>query len=574
MDLSHIRVGELERPVRRTLSIAGALALVACGGEPPAHAPPLSALEYEFVLSSVGAADSAQALELASRASGRMTLTRLDNPPLFVGSLVLDEMELRSHDQIVVTVTPDDWPFLARRGEDGSVDALWLSDEMPAEATSLLRFLIAELQTAAPGVVVRQEQTPAGVLEAGYAQSGLPWLQLGIRVRRSPASSVAQVRAGAVFSSDYAGVQRLVSVQRTHATFVAGDNVASSSVLLARRVALTDLADADTARLREQIERLSASPPVSLAEQPLSKEQKDAMRREAESWDSVKTRLLSAGDRADPALLGRAAAYLIEDEAFVRELLEFVRKPSTPRTAVIAMLEALGECGSLACQDGLLTVLEFDEELQAASLAALTRVVEPTAESVDRLIAACEAGDEVMRASVGIVLARFAEHDAEGAAARVRGIVDGLDGCPAALEGWFGLLGNAGSSAAQGTLLECFLDPVPAQRRAAAAAALRRVPGEEVTRALVELVAAELGAVRLVGLRALFSRELRDEELGPIATAGVADWGAPELNSLLDVIERVADPGAVAYALAGEIGRSSHEEVARRAQLLLEHLTR
>jgi hypothetical protein len=577
MDLPHIRVVELARPVMRLLSIAGALALLACGREPSvgdagSHAPPLTALEYEFVLSSVGTADSAQALELASWASGRVTLTLLDDPPLLVGSLVVDQMELRSHDQMLVTATPGDWPFLARRGNNGSVDALWLDNEIPGEATSLLRFLIGELQTAAPGAVVRQEQTPAGVLEAGYVQSGLPWLQLGLRVRRSPTSSVAQVRAGAVFASDYAGVRRLVSVQRTHASFGAEDDIASSSMLLARRVAVTDLADVDMTRLREQIERLSASPPVSLAEQPLSKAQKDAMRRETESWDSVMTRLLSAGDPADPSLLGRAAAYLIEDEALVRELLEFVRDPSTPRMGVNAMLEALGECGTLACQDGLLAALEFDEALRAASLAALTRVVEPTAKTVDRLLEICEGGDEVAHASVGIVLARFAEHDAEGAAARVREIVDGFDGCPAALERWFGLLGNAGSSAAQGTLLECFSDPVPAQRRAAAAAALRRMPGEEVTRALVELVAEEPGAVRLAGLRALFSRELSDEELALLASAGVRDWGAPELNSLLDVIERVADPSSVARELAGEIGRSPHEEVARRAQLLRDHL--
>lgn len=577
MGIPHIRVVELERPVMRILSIAGALALVACGAKTPvenagSHAPPLTALEYEFVLSSVGTADSAQALEIASGASGHVTLTLLDDPPLLVGALSLDNMELRSHQHMLVSATRGDWPFLARRGNDGSVDALWFDDEMPGEATSLLRFLIAELQTAAPGVLVRQEQTPAGILEAGYAQAGLPWLQVGIRVRRSPTISIAQVGSGAVFSSDYAGLRRLSSVQRTHANFGAGD-VASSSILLARRVAVTDLADADIARLREQIEQLSASPPVSLAEQPLSKARKDAMRREAESWDSIKTRLLSAGDPADPSLLGRAAAYLIDDEALVRELMELARAPSTPRMGVNAIFEALGECGTLACQDALLAALEL-EELTTASLAALTRVDEPNAETIDHLIEVCKTGDEVTRASVGIVLARFAAHDAEGAATRVRGIVDGLDGCPAELERWFGLLGNAGSSAAQETLLECLLAPVPTQRRAAAAAALRRVPGEEVTRALVELVAAEPGAVRLAGLRALLARELRDEDLAVIASADVGDWGAPELNSLLDVIERITDPETAARALLAEIGRSSNDEVARRAQPLIEHLNR
>lgn len=563
------------RPAGAAFALACTLGLAACNPEPasqPVHerAPTLWALEYRFFLSSSGTAGAAQP-PLESTARGRLTLVPLDEPALFVGSLAIDLMQLCSGTQPLATLEPGEWHFLARRTSDGLVDAVWLDDGMPSEAASLSRFLLAQLQM--PTIAVAQEQTPAGTLQAHYYDIEQPWLRVGLRARSALERAPQPVYGVAAFVSDDLGVVGIVSGEGTRTEIGVHEKVESVSYLVARRTSTTTLSDVAVGELREQIERLSAAPPLTLQEQGLSADEKDAMRRDAESWDSVKVRLLSAGETADAILLARAAAHLIADESLAGELLSLASHSMTSSTAVSAMFLALGDCGTRQCQAALMAALDLDDRLRSASLAAWTRVEEPAVDAVDRLLEIAATSDEVMRASVGIVVSRFSVSDPDAASVRIQRLLAALDGCSASLDGWFGLLGNAGLAIAEPILVDCIDNDMPEARRAAAVGALRRIPGDHITQSLIRLVAEDSSrAVQLAGLRALRSRGLRDADLAPFVGVHVGEWQTPELNSLLDVLESVLAPGRVTRELLVEISRCSQEEAAKRARVLLESL--
>jgi hypothetical protein len=580
-------VGQLEGAVIHGRQAARAIALslsfsimltAACGSEPPPPVsveppPALWSLDYRFVVRSVGVAKSSQALALDSVARGRLTLVSLDDPPLFVGSLIVDHMQLRSGEQTLARLAAGEWSFLARRTLDGTVDAVWLAADMPGEAQSLTRFLIAQLQTPTPGIVATQEQAPVGAVQARYYHFDFPAFRVSVRARRSPQQASDIVRGATLFIADELGPVVVGSGQITRVNVNAGDDVVSVTLLSALRGSATAIPDSASPQLRAQIEALSAVAPVPLQDQPLTKQDRDAMRRDAESWESVRARLVSAGEDADPTLVARAAAHLAADGSLVNELQALTVDPSTPRAATAAMYTALGDCGTKPCQDALMVALEGRDPVSAEILVALTRVVEPSAETVDRALELGGPADEVTRAAIGIVLSRFAEVDPAGAAARVERLFGRTDGCSARLEGWFGLLGNAGLAEAKPTLLAC-LDPgVPADRRASAAGALRRIPGADVTHALIRMAVDDPSpTVQLACLRALIFRDVRDRDFAPIIAAGTSDWPAPALNLLLDVIEHVAVVRGAVGALLDELSRSEHEEVAERALRAIERL--
>ncbi|KIG13484.1 hypothetical protein DB30_07996 [Enhygromyxa salina] len=555
-----------------------ALALVAaCGSEPTRpvsveHAPALWSLDYSFVVRSVGVANSAQPLVLDSVARGRLTVVSLDEPPLLVGSLAVDHMELRSGNQTLARLGAGEWSYLARRGSDGTIDAVWLAADMPAEAQSLTRFLIAQLQTPTPGITASQEQTPTGTVDARYHHFDLQLARFSVRTRRSPARA-PDLRGATIFIADERGPVVVGSGQITWANLNAGDNVGSITLSSAVRGSATPIPDSASSTLRAQIETLSTAPPVPLRDQPLSKHERDAIRRETESWESVRARLLSAGADMDPTIVDRAAAHMAADETLVGELRALATDPSTPQTAVVAMYAALGDCGTQPCQNALTRELDRNGTVREQVIAALTRVVEPSVETIDRLLELGDDGHEVTRASIGIVLSRYAERDPADAGARVEQLVGGLDRCSDRLDGWFGLLGNAGLAEAKPALLACLNAQVPAARRALAAGAMRRIPGADVTHALVRLAVDDPSpTVQLACLRALVVRDVGDGDFAPIVAAGIDGWPVPALNQLLDIIENVDASGEVVGSLLEDLSRSGHEEVAARARRSAEGL--
>jgi hypothetical protein len=559
--------------VSRAILLALAVGLWACGSEPAAvsvaaqHEPGLRSLEYHFVTHGRGGSSS-HALALSSIAHGRLTLVPLDEPPVIVGSIAVDRLQLRSAGQIVASLEPAEWPFLARRTSNGTVDALWLTADMPTETQSLARFLVAELSTPASEIEVREEQTPVGLLQARYyAIEGMA-RSVGLRVRHSSANVPTRAFAAALFTADEQGMVMIGAEEFIRTSLDQQNELTSISLVFVRRQSMTVLPDSEMPQLRATIEALSVSPPVPLIELPRSEQEKDAMRRDAETWASVRARLLVVS-KAEPTLVSRAAAHLAADDTLVEELRRLAIKPDTPPTAMAAMYLALGECGTIACQDALLAALERDDEDRAEVLAGLTRVSAPLAETVDRLLALDQPDLELARSTIGVVLSRFAEVDPVAAADRIERIAGGIIGCPVELEELFAVLGNAGLPASKPVLLACLDAGVVDDRRAAAVGAMRRIPGTDVTETLVRIVVEDPSTkMRLAGLRALVFRDLHDHELAPLAGVGVSRWGVAEVDVLLDVLERVAEPGAVVAGLLAEIEQVQDEELAARARIL------
>jgi hypothetical protein len=562
-----------EREVSRAILLALVVGLGACGSEPARvsvvkqHEPGLRSLEYHFVTHGRGGSSS-HALALASVAHGRLTVVPLDEPPVIVGSIAVDRLQLRSAGQIVASLQPGEWPFLARRTSNGTIDALWLAADMPSEAQSLTRFLAAELSTPASDIEVREEETPVGSLQARYyAIEGMA-RSVGLRVRHASADVPTRAIAVALFTADEQGIVMIGAGQFIRTSLDQQNELASTSLVFVRRRSTTVLPDSEAPQLRARIEALSVSPPIPLIELPRSEREKDAMRRDAETWESVRARLLLAS-KAEPTLVSRAAAHLGADDNLVDDLRRLAVEPGTPPAAIAAIYLVLGECGTPACQDALLDALLLDDGVRPEVLAGLTRVSAPLAETVDRLLALDQPDLEVARSTIGVVLSRFAEVDPAAAADRVERVVGGLAGCPVELEELFAMLGNAGLPASKPVLLACLDVGVVEDRRTAAAGAMRRIPGADVTGTLVRLVVEDPSTkVRLAGLRALVFRDLHDHELAPLASVGVNRWGVTELGVLLDVLERVAEPGAVVAGLLAEIEGAEDEELAARARIL------
>jgi hypothetical protein len=559
--------------VSRAILLALVVGLGACGSEPAPvsladqHEPRLRSLEYHFVTHGRGGSTS-HALALASVGHGQLTLVPLDEPPVTVGSIAVDRLQLRSAGKIVASLEPGEWPFLVRRTSDGTVDAIWLTADMPTETQSLARFLVAELSTPASDIEVREEQTPVGLLQARYfAIEGMA-RSVGLRIRHASADVPTRAFAAALFAADEQGMVMIGAGEFTRTSLDQQNELASTSLVFIRRQSTTVLPDSEATQLRARIEVLSVSPPIPLIELPRSEQEKDAMRRDAESWESVRARLLVVS-KAEPTLVSRAAAHLAADDTLVDDLRRLALEPDTPPTAMAAMYLALGACGTAACQDALLAALERDEEGRPEVLAGLTRVSVPSAKTVDRLLALDQPDLELARSTIGVVLSRFAEVDPAAAADRIERVVGGLVGCPVELEELFVMLGNAGLPASKPALLACLDAGVVEDRRAAAVGAMRRIPGADMTGTLVRLVIEDSSTkVRLAGLRALLFRDLHDHDLAPLAGVGVSRWGVSELGVLLDVLERVAEPEAVVVGLLTEIGRAQDEELAARARIL------
>ncbi|WP_146157512.1 hypothetical protein [Enhygromyxa salina] len=559
----------------RALGLGLAVALSACGSEPAPvslvsddAAPALRSLDYDFVTYSAGLANSTQALALTSVALGRIGFVSIDEPPLLVSSIAIEHMQLRSDGHTLSSLEPDTWTFLARRTDEGAVDALWFPADMPSESQSLVRFLVAQLQVTTADVEPAEEQAPLGPLLARYYTLSHFVLRAVLRVRCSV--SGVHVRDATLFLADQLGSIVVGSGQLVLAEVGERDDIASVSVAVARRRSVAVLPASALPQLRAEIEALSLTPPLPLLELPISEADKIAMRRDAESWASIRARLLVVGDVVDPQLVSRAAAHLMNDEALVFELRQLAHDPATSKSAAGAMSIALGECGTQACQDALVVMLAREGQVRVDVLAGITRVLAPSASVADRLIELGEDGDDMTRAALGIVLARLFVVDPVAATTRVEGIVSGLDRCPTQLDPWFGTLGNAGLPAAKPALLACLDgDDVPDARRASAVSAMRRIPGADVTKTLVRVVVEEPGfAVRGAGLRALASRDLGDGELAPLVAVQTSDWGVSEQGLLLDVIERVAEPGEVVAVLLERGRQFENDEIAARATQL------
>jgi hypothetical protein len=179
-----------------------------------------------------------------------------------------------------------------------------------------------------------------------------------------------------------------------------------------------------------------------------------------------------------------------------------------------------------------------------------------------------------MRQVAGVVLSRFATTNPDDAAAKIEQLIGETSGCSPELDAWFGMLGNAGLPATKPMLLSCVAPQIPATRRAAGAGALRRIPGEDVTRTLIRLAIDDGDEqVRVACLRGLVSRNVEDAELAPFVSAQTDEWSPASLNLLLDVIDNVVAFGlgsGSASTLLERLSRSTHSELAGRARQRLD----
>jgi hypothetical protein len=556
------------RADRRRLCFVAALALGCGPGLAPDPAPEhpsarIRSLDYRFAVAGFGFSESALVGSFESVAFGRLELVPLDDPPLIVGALVVERMELYAADQRLSSLAPGEWSFMARRTAEGAVDGLWLTAEVPSEVEALTRALVGELQRANPGIRSTMEETPVGRLESRYGgiDGGFGHAVFRARAGRT---GIHEVAGATVFFGDMFGAITVTSALVSRTPVVDGEALVAANFVFALRHAsrpLMELSD-----IRRRIEVLSAGDPVSLLEPAQTRERDDARRRAAETWEDLAERLRVAKDTVDPISIARAAAYLSEDDALVDELASMLSE-ATP-TGVVAMVASLGECGTDLCQALLIDQLAALDPARAAGLAALARVREPSASTVDHLLELCHEGDETTRSSAGIVLSRFADSDPKGAEARLALVIGGFPNCPAQLDAWLGLLGNAGLAASKPTLLACVDSSVTASRRAGAARALRRVPGVDVTEVLVGLAIDDPDErVQLASLRALAQRNVADFELAPlVATPNFDEWGPARLEALLDVLENVEPPEGSVMTLLDGLAHSEHTEVAERSR--------
>ena len=237
------------------------------------------------------------------------------------------------------------------------------------------------------------------------------------------------------------------------------------------------------------------------------------------------------------------------------------------------MLAALGESGTPACQEALISMLERgDKSIEAEILAALSRVSEPTLASVTTLLkhARADEGAE-LRATTGIMLARLASSEPELAQRLLAPLLQTLADCPPELDEWFMLLGNAGLSTSATALLACLDAKIPLHRRASAVEALRRIPGEALSARLLEL-AADDPNLRLASLRALGARELEDAQLAQLRPIQPHSWSKAEQGALLDLLERISAPGPTTRALIVKGQEFEDGELALRAADLAQRL--
>lgn len=149
--------------------------------------------------------------------------------------------------------------------------------------------------------------------------------QLDAQHRERESGVPERVLNAALLRADEHGAVLVGAAQIVHVALDPKDVLMSIGAVVLWRRATTTLPDAEVLRLRETIAALSRSSPIPLIEQPLSRE--DAMRRDAESWASVRARLLAAGADANPTLSSRAAAYLAVDDALVTELRVLALEP-------------------------------------------------------------------------------------------------------------------------------------------------------------------------------------------------------------------------------------------------------
>ncbi|MFV8755071.1 hypothetical protein ACNOYE_31360 [Nannocystaceae bacterium ST9] len=517
---------------------------------------PLPSNELRFV------AHGLSGIGFHSTARGRISLLALDEPPVVIGMLELERMQLVSEGRVVVEAETGTWPFVAHPSERGTIASVRLAPSMPGEAAQLLRFAMSELRPATLDGLGRDE-VQIGLVDVWQASVALLGVRVVLCLRSSSASGPARSDGVTLSLHDPYGPWLLASIATTRVE-LPSTPLRTFNVLIARRDRVAAIAP-DDPELVANLEQLSAVQSVSLADAMPSPERLDELRREAESWPDLVARIRS-GEIESGTVVTRIAAHLRADDEHVDELVALLEELEPGETTVGRVLAALGECGTPPCQAALVERLDA---AQHETLAVLARVDEPTSDTLDAVLARASAGDAQTRELVGMLLNRHAQHDPDDALARARSLISPSESCSMDIDAWLGLLGNAGLAGSEAWLLDCLGSEQYSQRRAPVIGALRRIPGSAVTSALVDHVRDADEAVRDASLRALVRREASEEQLSPLAELDIATWPASSLHLLVDLLEAARPSSSPLRELVGRLAGVVEPDVAERAQELL-----
>lgn len=547
----------------RTPAFALALALLGCEPRMTANAageaPPLPSPALRFV------AQGASSLGFHSSAAGHLSLLELDDPPVVIGELALERMQLFDADRLLVAAETGRWPFLAHAGERGTIASVRLVPSMPSEAAQLLRLALSELQPATHDGL-GQDEVQVGLVDTWQASLSLFGVRAVLCLRRSTSASPADSTSATLSLHDPYGPWWLVAISLTRVDLPDAP-LHTANLLLVRREQVAALAPND-AQLGATIEDLSTIEAVSLADAMPSNERLDALRREAESWPDLVARIRS-DDVEDATAVTRIAAHLRDEDRHVDELVALLVELPSESATCGRVLAALGECGTARCQAELVARLDAAEH---DMLAVLVRVDAPTSDTLDAVLARAASGDVRTRELAGMLLHRHAQHDADDALARARALISPRATCSPDIDAWLGLLGNAGLVGSDAWLLDCLAPTQPVQRRAAALAALRRIPGEAVTHVLLEHVGDADEALRDASLRALARRDVSEADLELLAGLELATWRASSLQLLLDLLAAARPSSAALRGLVQRVAASADPDAAARARELLDLL--
>lgn len=205
---------------------------------------------------------------------------------------------------------------------------------------------------------------------------------------------------------------------------------------------------------------------------------------------------LAALLRQDPKTLALVAAKLTKDGPVTEPLLAALRDASTPESQAL-----------LAKMAAPTSPLSADNRLEAAR--SLSRVPTPTADTVDALKSLRSDPTVGTQATYGLgsALHRLENQDPELADATRQTLATQLDQAqtPAQQAAVLTALGNAGSSALLQSVRKYVTDPSPAVR-AAAAQALRRIPGPDADDMLASLTRDPVADVRWAAVDAIRER--------------------------------------------------------------------
>jgi hypothetical protein len=542
----------------RFLPLACLLACEPQGVANEAGEPSLPRVEMRFL------AYGASSLGFHSSVAGGISLLELDDPPVVIGELALERMQLFDADRLLVAAETGRWPFLAHAGERGTIASVRVVPSMPGEAAQLLRLALSELRPATHDGL-GQDEVQVGLVDTWQASTSLFGVRAVLCLRRSTSASPADSTSATLSLHDTYGPWWLVAISLTRVDLPDAP-LHTANVLFVRREQVAALAPND-AQLGATIEDLSTIESVSLADAMPSTERLDELRREAESWPDLVARIRN-DDVEHGSVVTRIAAHLRADDKHVDELVALLDELPSESDTRGRMLAALGECGTVRCQAVLVERLDAAEH---DMLGVLARVDAPTSDTLDAVLARAASGDVRTRELAGMLLHHHAQHDAEDALARARALISPPTSC-AELDAWLGLLGNAGLVGSDAWLLDCLAPTQPVQRRAAALAALRRIPGEAVTRVLLEHVGDTDEALRDASLRALARRGVSEADLESLAGLELATWRASSLQLLLDLLAAARPSSAALRGLVQRVAASADPDAAARARELLDLL--